>query len=120
MSGRKNALIPYHLISAGDLSDDLTSDIVIIQYLDNIALQLNCVGTAVGTFAVEVSLDYNQSTKNPGTWVAVSLPEVPAVAGADKNIFIDLNQLAASALRVTYTSTSGTGTVNAYIAGKMV
>lgn len=120
MSGRKNALIPYNLIKAGDLSGNLTSDPVVIQYLDNIAVQLNCTGAAVGAFAIEVSLDYNQSTKNPGNWVAVTLPAVPSLSGSSKNIFIDLNQLAAAAMRVTYARTSGTGAVDAFITAKMV
>lgn len=121
---RKN-LLRFQNITSGDMSAaSITSSISNIQHLDNIGIQLKWTGVPVGTFAIQVSVDYAQdfegNVTNSGTWTSLSLSPSPVASGAADNAYVDLNQLSAPWLRVVYTKTSGTGTLNGYIVGKMV
>lgn len=125
MSGRKLTLKQFQTITSGDMSQaSLTSRVTNIQRLDNIGIQLNFTGAPVGTFAVQVSADYNQDTEgnvtNAGHWVPISLSPSPAASGSAASIYIDLAELSAPWIRVVYTKTSGTGVLNSYITGKMI
>lgn len=107
------------------MAGDITSAVTNIQHMDNIGIQLNFTGSApVGTFTVEVSIDYEQDDQGnvitAGNWISVTLDPIPAAAGAADNIYIDLNQLSAPWIRVKYDRDSGTGTLNGYITGKMI
>lgn len=122
---RKNNLLKYKLISAGDMSGDLTSPVTNIQFLDNIAVQAVWAGTSpVGTLSVEVSIDYAEDNQgnvtNAGNWVAIDLDPVPAVSGNSGSDFIDINQLSAPWMRVKYTSDSGVGALDVYVSAKMI
>lgn len=101
----------------------LTSTPVNIQYLDNIVFQAIFTGSPVGIFSVQSSLTYNQDANgnilNAGTWTALTLNPTPSIAAAG-NLLIDMNQLSMPWIRLVYTKTSGTGTLNAYVGGKMV
>jgi hypothetical protein len=100
----------------------ITSPAIAIQYLDNVYLQLEFTGTPNGTFSVQVSNDYNQDSlgnvTNVGNWVALTLSPAPVASGSANVIGIDMNQLGAPFIRVQYTNTSSTGTLNAFISGK--
>lgn len=125
MSGRKNTLPAYQIITAGDMSTaSITSAISNIQYLDNISLQLIWTGSPVGTFAVQGSLDHSQDSlgnvTNAGTWDGLTLNPAPAAIGSAGHILLDLNELSFPWIRVVYTKTSGTGSLTAWIGGKML
>lgn len=125
MSGRKNALIKYQTITNGDMSQaSITSTVTNLQFLDNVCVQLNFTGTPTGTFEVQVSLDHAQDQNGnvsvAGNWTALTLSPSPAATGSASTIFIDMNQLSAPWIRVVYTRTSGSGTLNAYIGAKMI
>lgn len=114
MSGRKNVLTPAQVITSGDMSGNITqSPGTNIQYLDNISVQLTWSGTPTGTFAIQGSLD-------KVNWIALSLSPTPGAAGAAGSILLDLNQLSFPWIRITYTASSGSGTLSAWISGKMV
>lgn len=122
MSSRKNTLLKFQTITNGDMSTAaITSSVTSIQFLDNIGVQVNWTGTApVGTIAVQVSADYAAdefgNVTNAGNWF--TLPVSPAVSGGTGSVYVDLNQMSAPWLRVVYTKTSGTGTLNAFITAK--
>lgn len=122
---RKNNLRQYQNIVDGDMSDsEIISDVTNIQWLDNISVQLNFTGTPVGAFYIEVSADHaedeNKNILVSGTWVPIDLFPVPVASGAADTILIDLNQLATPWIRVRYARTSGSGTLNGFISGKML
>ncbi len=136
MSGRKNVLAPYQSLTAGDMSGDLVSAVTNIQFLDNVGVQIDITaGSPVGTFAVEVSADYAQDTNSPpnvtnaGSWTAIPVtywdgssfvtsPSVPT--SVSYPIYLDLNQLSAPWLRVTYDASSDVGVANVYVTAKQV
>lgn len=125
MSGRKLVLTQFQNITNGDMSQStITSAVTNIQYLDNIGVQLNFTGTPTGNFSVQVSADYAQDSSgnvtNAGNWIALSLSPSPAATGSGSNIYIDITEISAPWIRVVYTKTSGTGTLNGYITGKQI
>jgi hypothetical protein len=126
MSGRKNTLPVFHLIQAESMGADITSQVVDIRYMDNVALQLVWTGDAVGPFEVQGSLDFvpppqpGGTPVNAGTWVDLTLSPAPAAAGSADSALIDLNQLSFPFVRVFFDRTSGTGTLNGYVSGKQV
>lgn len=115
---------PFPVITNGDMSGNITSAITITQKLSMISYSVSWVGTApVGAMTVEVSNDYSVnadgSVKNPGTWNALPLSAVCTVTGNVDNGFIDIDATAGFALRLVYTRTSGTGSMQATVAAKV-
>lgn len=124
---RKSNLASYQIVKNGSMGANITSAVTNIFFLDNIGVQLNwlgAAGSAIGAFNVQVSADYEQdmfgNVTNAGNWVSIPLNPSPASASDNNSDYIDLNQLSAPWLRVTYTRTSGTGTLNAFIVAKVV
>ena len=123
---KKSNLKRFQTITSGDMSlSSLTSSVTSIEFLDNVGFQLNFTGSPVGTFSIQVCMDYDADNRNAGTWTKVSVQlgataytDIPASLGSP--IFIDLNQLAAPFVRLVYTKTSGTGTLNAFVCGKVL
>jgi len=123
----KQVFKPFKVITDGNMSlSSITSQYTNIQGLDNVGYQVNFTGTPTGTFSVEISMDYqpgngpNAEPANAGNWI--SLPLVPAIiaAGSPDIAYIDLNQLSAPWIRLIYTKTSGTGTLQAYVVAKAI
>ncbi len=117
----KNFLIPFKIINAGDMSSaTLTSAVTDIRYLDNVCIQCIATGAPVGRFDVQASADYAISSTgavvSTGNWVTM---DTASIVAADDVLF-DLNQLSFPFIRLLYTKTSGTGTLNAYITAKAV
>lgn len=122
---RKNVLLPQ-LLQSTSLGASFNSSPTIISYADNIGYQINATTSdAVGTFAVQGSVDYQPRTSdNPGVagnWVNLSLGGgTPTLASANDSIIINLSMLPFNAVRVAYTRTSGTGTAVIYVMHKQV
>ncbi len=132
---RKNTLQRFKTITAGVMTgtNTLTSTVTKIEYMDNIAYQFSWTNSPVGTFEIQVSLDYDQDQNgnviNAGNWVSVPVSylssgsmtialTIPTSVGSP--IFVDLNQLSAPWIRARYTNASSTGVLTAYVAGKEV
>lgn len=113
----------------------ITGSVTEIKYLDDIGLQLDWSGSPVGTFQVQISANHVQDNNNPpnvsvaGTWVPlvltywdgsafVTATSIPTSLGSP--IYFDLALLSAPYVRVIYTKSSGTGTLNATIVAKQV
>ena len=125
MADHRKLTLNYQNIVNGDMSQaSIVSAVSSIAYLDNIGVQLSWTGTPTGTFAIQVSADYqqdqNKNVTNVGNWIPLILSPAPAASGAAGTAYIDLNQLSAPWIRVVYTKTSGTGTLQGFINGKSV
>jgi len=108
----RQVLTPTSILAAGDMSlASLTSSIISIQRIDNVAVQLTWTGNAVGTFAVQVSNDQSG-------WSALDTSGAPSISGTAGTIMLDLNLTSAPYLRVVYTRTSGTGALTVIVSGK--
>lgn len=126
-SSGKNVLKPVVIANSQSLSASFTSTATVIQYLDNVAYQINVTtSNSTGTFTVQGSLDYVPNTPLTapavaGNWVDLSLSANPTVAGANDTILINLNQVPYTAIRLKYVaSVSGTGTCKIIIAAKEI
>lgn len=125
MSRGKDVLKPYLIVTNGNMaSASITSSATNIQYLDNVCIELIFTGTPTGAFEVQGSVDYQQDANgnitNAGHWVPITLPSSPVASGVAGTILIDMNQLSFPYIRVVYTRTSGSGTLNAYIGAKQL
>lgn len=136
MSGRKNNLVSFTNIAAGDMATaTVTSDVTNIQFLDNIGLQLNWTGSPVGSFAIQISADYAQDNSSPpnvtttGHWIPLVLSywdgsafvtsaSIPTSLGSP--IYLDLALISAPWIRIVYTKSSGSGTLTGTITAKTV
>lgn len=121
-AGRKNNLLKFQVITAGDVSGNITSTITNIQFLDNIGYQANMTGNPTGTLSVEISADYaqdnNGNVTTAGNWIGLTSEAI--TAGTPSIVYFDLNQLSAPWIRLSYAESGGTGTLNAFITAKMV
>lgn len=77
----------------------------------------------VGEVSVEVSNDYTQNAdgtvRNAGNWSTLPLSTAASVTGNTGVGQIDIDQIGAYAIRTKYTRTSGVGTLNAILVGKV-
>lgn len=127
----RTTLRPNPVILNGSMAAaTITSSATILQSLTMLNYAVKWTGTApVGTLKVQASDDYslNQdgTINNAGTWNDIPLDvsgalvtSIPITGNAD-NGMIDIVGLAAYAVRLLYTKTSGTGTFNAIVSGKV-
>lgn len=119
-----NLLRPVTIFSAVAMTANRTSVIVEIKNQDNIGVQLHWTGAPTGDFSVEISSDHQQDAEGnvtvAGNWVTLPLsPAITATGGAD-DAYIDLNQMSAQYMRVTYNFTSGTGSLTGIAVAKGV
>lgn len=133
MSGRKNQLSSFKNYDAVSMGASATSTVTCIQFLDNIGVQLDWTGSPSGNFQVQVSANYSQdelgNVISAGTWVPLVLSywdgsqfvtstNIPTTLGSP--VYLDLALLSAPYIRVVYTRSGGTGTLNGRITAKMV
>jgi hypothetical protein len=123
MSSRPQAA-PFSVITSGNMASDITSRVTIIQKLSMIGYDISWTGTSpVGAMSVQVSNTYAEnadgSVKNVGNWTTLTLSAPTPVSGNTGNGFIDVDATGAYAMRLVYTATSGTGTMNATMCAKV-
>jgi hypothetical protein len=134
LASTKRNILKYQSVTSGDMSTtSITSAVTNIQLLDNIGIQLNWSGSPVGSFAIQVSADYQQDAEgnvtSTGNWVPLVLTywngttfitdtSVPSSVGSP--IYLDLTQLSSAWIRVVYTKVSGTGTLNMFLTAKQI
>ncbi len=116
-------LKPQSVITNGSMAGSLTSLVTIINQISIISYAVSWAGsTPVGTMSVQVSDDYSQNgdgtVRNSGTWNTLPINTMN-VSGNTGNGFIDIYVTGAYAIRLLYTRSSGTGTMNATISGKV-
>ena len=115
---------PFKVITAGDMSGNLTSKVTVIDDLSMISYSVSWSGASpVGTITVQASNDYSTnadgSVRNAGTWNTLTLSSICAVSGNTGNGMIDIDSLAGYAVRLVYTRTSGTGVIDATVVAKV-
>jgi len=122
---RKNTLLSYKMSTAQSMGASFNSRVTNIQHLDNIGIQANVLsGTPTGVLQVQISADYAQdfmgNVLNAGNWVDLAPAQQALTAGSPANTYFDLTELSAPWIRVHYTRTSGTGTIDILITAKML
>ncbi len=116
---------PYSVITSGDMSQaTITSLPTIIQKLSMISYDVSWSGTSpVGALTIQCSNTYSQNAdgtvRTAGNWNTMTLNTPANVSGNSGTGFIDVDATGAYAIRLVYTKTSGTGTINAVINAKV-
>lgn len=112
---RKNVIRGYKMVDAGDMSADITSSEVNVINLDKASIFVSWTGSSpVGVLKVEAKNADN------GSWFELDMGGPIDVAGNDSNHILLFNELLHNALRIVFTRTSGTGTLNAVLVAKQV
>jgi hypothetical protein len=106
------------------MSANITSKVTIIQKLSMIGYDISWTGTSpIGVLSVEVSNSYSEnadgSVRNAGNWTTLTLSAPANVSGNSGNGFIDIDATGAYAIRLVYTRTSGSGSMNAILCAKV-
>lgn len=110
------------VIEDGDMSGNLASIVTFIQKISEICYIVSWSGTApVGTLQVQISNDYavdEAGTPIAGaTWIDMTGMSY-AVASTPGSGAFDIPGTGAKAIRLIYTRTSGSGTLQAFVNGK--
>lgn len=125
----KNTLLSYEILTGANAAGNLVSAVTNIQRLDNVGIQVHVAsGTPTGTVQVQISADYEQDTEGNvlvvGNWINLKQPDNTTLvaqvitAGSPAQTYFDLTQLSCPWIRITYTASSGSGTLNAFITAK--
>jgi hypothetical protein len=114
------------IIPTGPMTGTTTihSQVIDATSFEGIAFQPQWTGTPTGTFIVEVSLDYvpnlsaGGTPRNSGTWdnLGVTFPSEPA--GGPSHCYAPVYASCTGYIRLTYSNTSGVGTLGGMVIGK--
>ena len=122
--GRKNVVRSYKMFDAVTISTDQSSTATNVLNLDNASIQViwSGGGTPVGTITVEATnIDPDLPSFDSTTdYVTLTLSGTIAVSGNSGNHSIILEEMPFYAIRLIYTSTSGTATMSAYLSSKTI
>jgi len=114
---------PQPVIVNGDMSSSITSTPTILAQKSGASYDVSWTGSPTGTFSVEMSNTYSLNAEgavlNAGNWTAVTLSSPITASGSPDNALINLAGLEAYAIRLKYTRTSGSGTLNATVVAKV-
>jgi hypothetical protein len=112
MSTGKRVIPPFQVMIAADLAGNVTSSETDVMGLDYARYDIAWSGTApIGVMTVEYLKD------GDATWATLDVGTI-AVSGASGTHEILFTELPFKRIRLKYTRTSGTGTMNAYITAK--
>jgi len=115
--GRKHLVKSYKMLDSADISANVTSESTNVLNVDTASITLEWTGTApVGTVEIEATND--ETTSASPTWVSLDFGSVISVSGASGNHQLIMTELPFVAIRVKYTSTSGTGNLTATLTMK--
>lgn len=113
--GRKSVVKSFQMIDSGDMSADITSEIVNVINLDQASVYVSWSGTSpVGEIKVEAQNGDNE------TWYELDFNSTMTVSGNTGDLQIIFNQMPFTSIRLFYDRTSGIGTLNAVISMKVI
>lgn len=111
MSSTKNVILPFKYMDAISLGANITGNTIDVTYIDRVCFEVQAGSGATGSFNLEGSV-------SGLVWVPFSIAAM-SLSGSADNKLIDVQVTAISKLRLTYTKTSGTGTVTVWASGKV-
>lgn len=121
MSGRKNVIPPFKLVSAQSLAASFQSDPVTLTTATHIGF--NCSTASVtsnsGTFGVQFRV--YKDANNYSDWTELTLSDEPTLNDANLQFLMDIT-VPPGQVRMRYTKSVGTtdGTVTVWVSGEQV
>lgn len=113
----------FVIVDNVSMAASFSSDPFSSRIYNKISLFIECSGTPVGALSIETSNNYNPNVPDARVdWTPMQFnPSIVALSGqADQEYYFDIYETANPYLRVTYTSTSGTGTMYAALGSKEI
>lgn len=110
MSSTKKVIEPYHFLINQSTGASFSTGAVDCRYMDRICFELIWTGTATGSIIPETSLDATN-------WVALDMDTIVLAGVADSGIF-DITVTSIPYVRLAFTRTGGTGTINGWRSAK--
>lgn len=111
---------PNHLVVAQSIATTYTSPIITCLQDDVVGIQLNYTGSPVGALAIQGSLDQTNWAALPVSVNGGSAVLTIAIPGASSPILIDMASGSLPYLRVVYTASSGSGTLDMFVTSKRI
>lgn len=115
---------PTPVITSASMGASVTSAVTFKHQIPAVNYSFQWTGSPTGTFTVQISNDYAQypdgSVKTAGNWVTLPLtPSNPTASGSGDIASVDV-VTSANSIRLVYTRSSGSGTLNAIITGAVL
>lgn len=113
---------PFSVITNANMASASTTSLVTIcDNMSALSYDVSWTGTSpIGVLSVQISNTYSINGEgqvhNAGNWSEIA---TQAVSGNTGNGMFDITITAAYAIRIVYTKTSGTGTLNVSVHGKV-
>lgn len=117
---RKNVQESYKMLSAASLATNQTSSAYNVKNQDKAFVVVKWSGTSpVGTLTVQAR-DRKETIGPDSDWVTLDFGSAISISGASGNHQLVFNELPFTDIRLVYTATSGTGTLDAWISSKVI
>lgn len=117
---RKSVVPGFAMINSGNLASNIESSVVSVKNLDNASIIVTWTGTSpVGVLTVQAR-NNGAGEVNPEDWYDLDMGGTINISGNSGNHQLVFNLLPFTDLRLVYTATSGSGTLNAVITSKVV
>lgn len=121
---RKNVVSAFSMITDGDLSADITSLPTDVKNLDKASIRLawDVAGSPVGVVTIEAlqEKDNTAESEDEANWFTLEFGSIINIDNTETDHQILFNELPFDKIRLKYTATSGSGTLNAKITAKQV
>lgn len=123
MSGTKARAVSYQIITAGVMTGTsvINSSEIDVSGSNKVAIEISFTGTPNGTFQVQGAVRVTTAgLATPGgtNFQNITLSSAPTATGAAGSHLIQLSDLAVTKLRLQYTNSSSTGTLDAWVTVK--
>lgn len=114
---------PYPVIVNAAMTGNIISKVSFKHQIPAVNYSFDWTGSPVGVFSVQISNDYSENpdgtVKNAGHWTTLPLTSTITATGTPDNASVDI-VTEGNSVRLVYTFTSGTGTLNALITGAVL
>lgn len=119
MSGRKNVLTAFKLLSAQSLAANFSSPVTTLTTATHVGYNVAASGVTdnTGTFSVEHRLWKNQNEYSE--WATLTLSPTPTLGDADTVMLIDVT-VPPGQIRLSFTAAGGTpdGVIDVWLSGE--
>jgi hypothetical protein len=119
---RKNTISAFPMLDQADASSDVISLPTDVKNLDNASIRVTWTGTPIGTLTVQAQQEKSDTSaaQDAASWFDIDLGATIAIDANETDHQLIFTQLPFDKIRLSYTSTSGTGTISAKISAKQV
>jgi len=121
MSSSRSVIISRQIFTGGVMTGVavINSLEVNVESFDRVSIEATWTGTPNGTFDVQGASQVDSSGVGVN-FQPITLSSVPAATGAAGSHLIQLASLGVARIRLSYTNSSGAGSLNAWLTGKGV